>query len=264
MRVLSLVNHKGGCGKTTTAIHLAGAFAARGLRVLVCDLDPQAHATAGLGYDAEERPCAREVLAKSCAIEDALVTAGRGLALLPAHERLAEYEESAAQSLAAERALREALARVAGRYDWVLVDCPPRADGVLVGNALAASSTVLLVVETGAFALQGALRAARLVHEAARAQGSRFEVRALATMFDRRTPVARELLVALQARFGSELLDAVIRTSPHLREAAAAGATIQAFAPRSGAARDFADLADELGAAAPRRTSGAAVVPGFS
>jgi chromosome partitioning protein len=214
--------------------------------VLVADLDPQAHATLGLGHDAEERPCALEVLAGRCTAQEALVRAAGGVALLPSHARLAEFEELGAQRLASERALRGALARLSGSFDFALVDCPPRADGLLAGNALAASTTAVLVIETGAFALQGALRALAAITETARAQGSSFEVRALATMFDRRRRLARELLVALQARFGPDLYETVIRASERLREAAAAGVPIQLLAPRCAAASDFAGLAEEI------------------
>lgn len=246
MRVLSLVNQKGGCGKTTAAIHLGAALARKGARVLVVDLDPQGHATLGLGCEPEGGPNLADVLSSGACARDALRDAPSGLALLPASARLAEFEEAAAVSLGVEGRLRRALASVALDFEYALLDCPPRADGVLTANALAASSVAMLVVETGAFALQGALRALALLGETARAQEARFDVRVLATLFDRRTRFEREVLVALQARFGALMFDTAVRKDVRLREAVACGVPAQDLAPRSRGARDFAALAEEV------------------
>jgi chromosome partitioning protein len=252
MRVLSLVNQKGGCGKTTAAIHLAGALAAKGRRVLVVDLDPQAHATMGLGSDPDASPSLHDVLMSGAAPAAVIVEAPGGLSLLPASPRLAEFEEASERTIRPESALRTVLREVAADYDVALLDCPARADSVMTANALFASSLVLLVVETGAFALQGALRALRLFSEMGERQGSSFDLRVLGTMFDRRTRFARELLVALHARFGDEMFDTVIRTSVRLREAAAVGVPVQVLDPRCRAVDDFASLADEVAAVALR------------
>jgi chromosome partitioning protein len=248
MRALSFVNQKGGCGKTTSAIHLGAALVRRGARVLLVDLDPQAHATLGLGCETEVGPSLHDVLSRGLPAREAVRETSGGLALLPSSARLAEFEEEASQALAAERRLRRALAPLAPEFDYALIDCPPRADGVLTANALAATTVAILVVETGAFALQGALRALALIEETARAQGSRFDVRVLATLFDRRTRFDREVLVALQARFASLLFETAVRRDVHLREAAACGRPVQDLAPRSRAALDFACLAAEVAA----------------
>ena len=251
MRVLSLVNQKGGCGKTTVAINLAAALAARGRRVLLVDLDPQAHGTLGLGVDpgglgSERALSLHEVLAEGVSARSALVSAPGDLQLLPASPRLAEFEELSARTLRAESRLREALRELAADFDDALLDCPARADGVLTANALAASSLALLVVETGAFALQGALRARELFEEIGDRQGSRFDLRVVGTLFDRRTRFARDLLVAMQARFGAAMFDTVVRTSVRLREAAAHGVPVRVLDPRSRATGDFEALADEV------------------
>lgn len=245
MRVLPLVNQKGGCGKTTSAVHLAGALAARKHRVLLVDVDPQAHATLGLGVDAEG-PNAADVLMERSSIARSVRPIDDGLWLLPAGGELVEFEEGAHRVLRPERVLRRALAREGHAWDWVLIDCPPRVDGVLSLNALCAATTAILVVETGAFALQGALRALDVLADARAAHGTAFDVRALATMYDGRTRIAKELLIAMHARFGSILFDTAIRTSVRFQEAAAHGRTIQRHSPRSKAAVDFAALAKEV------------------
>lgn len=255
-QVLAFVNQKGGCGKTTTAVHLAGALAARGQRVLLVDLDPQAHATMALGH-AAEAPTVAEVLLDGADVRRAIVDAPGGIRLLPAVPRLGRLEEVAEHELGPERRLSAALALVAGEYDHVLIDCPPRADGVLCANALHASTYAVLVVETGAFALQGALQALRILDEVGANIGRAFDVRVVATMFDRRTRIGRELLIALHARFGEALFETAIRTSVRLREAPALGLPVQVLDPGCRAALDFAALADEVAALAAHEPTAA-------
>jgi len=246
MHVLAFVNQKGGCGKTTTAVHLAAALAARGERVLLVDLDPQAHATLALSCVAEGGPTVLDVLRGNAALERSTCAAPGGLALLPASFELAAFEEEAARTIGPEQALARALARCVSAFDYVLLDCPPRADGVLSANALRAADTAVLVVEAGAFALQGALRALDMLEATAATMERPFSLRAVGTMFDRRLRVEREILVGMQARLGALLFDTAIRTSVRLREAAAAGVPVQVLDPASRAASDFHSLAEEV------------------
>lgn len=246
--VYAFVNQKGGCGKTTTAVNLAGALAARGDRVLLIDLDPQAHATLGLGCS-PDRPTVVDVLLGEASIEEAVVPAPGRLTLLPSEPRLAEFEEISGRLIHPEQRLRSALAEAASRgvmFDHVLIDCSPRADGVLCANALFASTCTFLIVETGAFALQGAVQALKVLDEVAENQNRTFDIRVIGTMFDRRTKFARELLVALHARFGEAMFETVIRTSVRLREAPALGVPVQELDPGCRATTDFAALAEEV------------------
>jgi len=246
MRILAFVNQKGGCGKTTTAVHLAGALAALGLRTLLVDLDPQAHATMSLNCAPERgEVTVYDVLAGRARAEEALVAVPGGVWLLPATLELARFEEESERLLNPERRLEEALGELAGVFDVVLLDCPPRVDGVLAKNALRACSTALLVVETGAFALQGALKARTILDELASELAHPFETRVVATLFDNTQPFQREILVALELRFGPRLMDTVVRHHARLREAAAQGAPIQVLDPGCPAAQDFAALAQE-------------------
>jgi chromosome partitioning protein len=246
MQVLSLVNQKGGCGKTTVAVNLAAALALRGRRVLLVDLDPQAHATLGLGCAVADEPSLLEVLEGRATVEQTVIAAPGSVWLLPASAKLAEFEELSARLIHPERILSAALEAARGVFDVALLDCPPRADGVLTKNALRASTTAVLVVETGAFALQGALQAQKILSEVQGEDRSSFRLRVLATMFDRRLRLAREILVALQARFGDALFETVVRHSARLREAPAMGAPVQVIDPACSAAEDFAALADEV------------------
>ncbi len=246
MHVLAFVNQKGGCGKTTTAVNLAAALAARGERVLLVDLDPQGHATMGLGHAPDEYRTTLDVLRGIRGIEGVVVDAPGRIRLVPATPALSDFEAEAEREIAPESRLAAALWSASEDYDLVLLDCPPRTDGVLSANALRAADTAVLVVESGAFALQGALRARTLLKEVAGQRARPLAVRAVATMFDRRMRIARELLVGMHAQLGKMLFDTAIRSSVRLRECAALGAPVQVVDPRCAAASDFRSLADEV------------------
>jgi len=249
MHVLSLVNQKGGCGKTTTAVNLSGALALGGARVLLIDLDPQAHATLSVGCAvAEGEPTIGDVLLERATVVEAVRQVPGGFDLVAASEDVSEFEDTASRMLGPERLLDRALACVAEYYDHVIVDCPPRVDGVLTANALRACDTALLVVEAGAFALQGALKAVHILERTCQDLDREFQVRVVCTMFDRRTRLGRELLIGMQSQFGEVLFDTAIHSSQRLREAAAMGVPVQVLDPRSRATLDFAELASEVDA----------------
>jgi chromosome partitioning protein len=245
MHVWTLANQKGGCGKTTTAINLSAALAALGKRVLLIDLDPQAHATLGLGHASDSGPSMTQVLCHGAAIETMTRAAPGGFHLAPSSPTLVEFEEEAERRIMPEQVLGLALEGVRGRYDHVIVDCPPRADGVLCANAVRAATTTMLVVETGIFACEGAKRARKIFEDKSRDFGRPFDLRVLATMFDRRTRFAREVLIAMHAEFGPAMFDTAIRHGVRLREAAGFGAPVRELDPSSRAAADYDALARE-------------------
>lgn len=246
MNVLAFVNEKGGCGKTTSSVNLAGALAARGERVLLCDLDPQAHATLGLACPAEGRASLNDVLLDRATLSEALYPAPGGITLLPSTSELSEYEEVAARTLRPEQKLAAVVREVADEFDFCLLDCPPRAGGVLAANALFFADVAVLVVESGAFALQGAIKAMKVLKDVRSRPGRKFEVRVLGTLFERQTRFARELLIAMQARFGDRMYETVLRSSVKLREAAAAGVPVHVLAPTSRAVTDLDAIASQI------------------
>ena len=188
-------------------------------------------------------------------LNEAVFSAPGGVHLLPASAALSEFEEAAARMVGPERVLARALDRSQLSYEHVILDCPPRTDGVLCANALRAADTALLVVECSTFALQGALKAIAILEDAAEHAEEPFALRAVGTLFDRRTRIAREVLIGMQAQLGGLLFDSIIRTSVRLREAAAAGVPVQVLDRKSRAAADFEALAREVSEHARRLSS---------
>jgi chromosome partitioning protein len=257
MRTIAIVNQKGGCGKTTTAVNLGGALAADGSRVLVVDVDPQAHATLALGVDPEVTEAnLYEVLvdeAGAALVNDVLVAVGGGIDLAPSGIALSALE----QKLAAERAeartgrLSAALAQLAREYDYVLIDCPPNV-GLLTFNALRAAREVIVPLETSYFAIQGVHKLLETIALLSERLGHQLAVRILPTLYDGRTRYARETLAEIRGLFGDLCFDTVIRQNVKLREAARGGAPVARFAPTAHGASDYAALAVEVAAATPQ------------
>ncbi|MEO5884163.1 MAG: AAA family ATPase, partial [Candidatus Limnocylindrales bacterium] len=155
--VIAIANQKGGVGKTTTAINLAGALAEEGLRILCVDMDPQANLTAGLGINLNtvERSMA-DVLAdgRSTLAEVILPTESAGIDVAPAHIDLASTEGELFTALGREQILREAFEGAIDAYDYVLIDCPPNL-GLLTVNGLVAANGVIIPVQTQYCAMKG-------------------------------------------------------------------------------------------------------------
>jgi chromosome partitioning protein len=266
MRTIAIVNQKGGCAKTTTAVNLAGCLAHEGARVLVLDLDPQAHATLALGVDPEGLDeNLYEVLADEEAggrLAEVVVPIRDDLHLAPSGIVLAALE----QKLAAERAdarigrLARALELLPRPYDFAIVDCPPNV-GILTFNALRAAQEVIVPVEASHFALHGVHKLLETIGLLADRIGISPEVRILPTLYDGRTRFARETLAEIRERFGDACFDTVIRSSVKLREAARQGVPVARLAPASNGAADYAALAAEVAARAPTRAEDAPRIP---
>ncbi|MDX2131016.1 MAG: AAA family ATPase [Planctomycetota bacterium] len=250
MRTIAIINQKGGCGKTTTAINLGAMLARRGRRVLLVDMDPQSHCAAGLGI-----PESRLELD----IGDAMLGAGsrpldisrllwrvaRNLDLAPSRMKLAGLEASRgglAELPDRERRLASVLHEFRHDYDVVCIDCPPSI-GLLTYNALAASDTVLIPVETSYFSLQGATRQVNTVRTLSRRLGVQLPVWVLATIHDPDNAVAGDLLDELHRRFKGRVVPPVIRRDVALREAASHGQAIVDYAPHAPGAHDYNALA---------------------
>lgn len=249
MRTIAIINQKGGCGKTTTAINLAGVFSKAGLRTLLVDLDPQSHCAAGLAIP-EQRidvQIGDAMLAKDDQAIDwtrLLWRVSRNFDLAPSNVRLAGLE-SARGGLAGEaeghRRLLSVLSRVGDQYDACLIDCPP-AIGMLTYNALAAAGEILIPVETAFFSLQGAAKQVSTIKSLAKRLGVAPDYHLLPTMHNDQSPLARDLLDELHRRFENKVVPVVIRFDPYLREAVSFGQPVVEYAPHSSGAEDYQAL----------------------
>jgi chromosome partitioning protein len=256
MRVIAIVNQKGGCGKTTTAVNLAGALAADGHRVLVVDLDPQAHATLALGADPERLdenlyevladPDGATRLPSVCvAVAERIDVAPSGIVLSALEQKLASEPVEVRTSR-----LSSALAALGDRYDFALIDCAPNV-GLLTFNALRAASEVIVPLETSFFAIHGVQKLLETIALLTERIGHELTVRILPTLYDGRTRYARETLGEIRELFKDLCFDTVIRQNVKLREAASRGRPIQAVARSANGAHDYAALAVEVVATAP-------------
>ncbi len=252
MRSIAVMNQKGGCGKTTTVVSLAGCLAAEGHRVLVIDVDPQAHATLGLGIDPDEvDENLYEVLADegddSVALHEVIVNASENLDVAPSGVILSALE----QKLAAEGArgrterLATALEKLEGAYDFALIDCPPNV-GILTFNALRAAQEVIVPLETSYYAMHGVGRLLETIGLLEDRIGHSVTVRILPTLFDGRTRFAKRALAEIRETYKDLVFDTVIRQNVRLREAAQRGKPIAEVDRRSYGFVDYMSLALEI------------------
>jgi chromosome partitioning protein len=251
MRVIAIVNQKGGCGKTTTAVNLGACLAADGHRVLIVDLDPQAHSTLALGIDPDELDeNLYEVLAEpggEARLDEVVVDASSDLDVAPSGIVLSALEQKLAAEPVEQRTARlaRALESVQDDYDYALIDCPPNV-GLLTFNALRAAGEVIVPLETSHFALHGVEKLLETIGLLAERIGHDLTVRVLPTLYDGRTRFARQTLSKFRERFGDLCFDTVIRSNVKLREAAEAGVPISRYAPSANGALDYGALAVEV------------------
>jgi chromosome partitioning protein len=248
-RVYTLVNQKGGVGKTTSAINLGAYMAQLGQRVLIVDADPQANATSSLGVDKHSvKGGTYEVLlGGSPAIALVLQNPRLKLAILPSSPALSGAEVELVNELGRESKLKNALAVLVERYDYILIDCPPSLGLLTVNGLMAAKDGVLIPVQCEYLALEGL---GELTHTLQRVRSALFpslEVRGvILTMFDGRTHLSQDVVAEVRKYFPEKVFDTVIPRSVRLAEAPSYGLPISTYAPGSNAARSYELLTREL------------------
>jgi chromosome partitioning protein len=245
----SFVNQKGGVGKTTTAISIAAYLAQAGQRVLLVDIDPQANATACLGVN--HRELERDIydgLIKRARPADIILRSTRlGLSLLPASSALAGAQIELVDLPEREQLLRQLLEPLDGRFDYILIDCPPSL-GILTLNALLSGADgVIIPVQCEYLALEGLTQ---LMQTLQRVRGGLFpglKIRGMVmTMYDARTNLSQDVVAEVRSHFPGQVFETVIPRSVRLAEAPSHGLPISAYAPRSTAGVAYAALTREL------------------
>ena len=249
MRTISIVNHKGGCGKTTTAISTAAAFAEMGYRVLLIDLDPQANATLGLGFESDsfDRTIYDALTNAKIPLSDVITSTGiKRLDLAPCNVYLASATLDLSGVPGCHLHLTGALTAVADRYDFCFIDCPP-ALALLTINALVASTDVIAPVQVHYYPLEGL----KQLLEAVNILRERFHpcdiqvLGVLLTFVEPKTVLSRQIQAEIRAILGDLVFDTVIHSNVRLIEAPSAGESILTYAPDSRAAVDYRALAEE-------------------
>lgn len=247
--IIAMANQKGGVGKTTTTISLGAALVEEGAKVLLVDFDPQGALSVGLGFN----PNALEVtvynllLDPSISFDDTLHKSKvEGLDVLPANIDLSAAEIQLVSEVAREQLLKRALEPALGRYNYILIDCPPSL-GLLTINALSAADAVLIPLECEYFALRGMALLMETIHKVQERLNPQLEVKGiLPTMLDARTIHGREVLGRVTEAFGDKVFKTVIRKTVRFAEAPVAGEPILTYAPRSAGAQEYRDLAREV------------------
>lgn len=258
MKCIAVINQKGGVGKTTTAANLGVALARRHKRVLLIDLDPQAHLTIHLGTDPDSpHPNCYTLLTHQQRLCDVWRTVEERLWMIPSHLDLAAAETELASVIGRETLLKDALDELGDKFDYVLIDCPPSL-GVMTLNGLCAADEVLIPMQAHFLALQGVSKLLQTIELVHRRINPGIRVRGvLLCMYEASTRLGTEVAQDLSSFFAesregqtpwsnAELLRTVIRRNIKLAECPSHGLSVFDYAPRSHGAVDYASLAAEL------------------
>ena len=252
MKIWAVANQKGGVGKTTTAVNLAGHLVKQGLRVLLVDMDPHGSMSAyfGLDPDYQEKSVyqlfqGRGVQSGVPAYEILHDTGIDGLQLLPSSTALATLDRQLGTQEGKGLVLANALAQLEQEFDYALLDCPPLL-GILMVNALAACEHLLLPVQTEFLAIKGLERMMRTLKMIRRARSNTFEYTIVPTMFDRRTRAAFDSLKSLREQYGTDLWESVIPVDTKFREASKQGVPLSIMLPSSRGSKAYEALLTSL------------------
>lgn len=251
--VIGLVNQKGGCGKTTTAVNLSASLAAAGQRTLLVDLDPQANATVSLGVDPAgiERtiyhvlvdPDHEEGLPLSEIVQP---TGVKRLDVAPASIDLAAAELELAARIGRENSLRRRIEPVRDRYDFILIDTPPSL-GLLTLNALVACDTIIVPIQTHYYALLGMRQLLKTLKMVREEVGHQVEILGvLPTMYDSRTTISKEILGGIHDFFPNKVFQSTIHFNIKLVESSMKGVPLFVTSPESRGAKEYSSLAQEV------------------
>ncbi|MCL2544615.1 MAG: AAA family ATPase [Clostridia bacterium] len=247
-KIIAVTNQKGGVGKTTTTVNLSACVAAGGKRVLVVDVDPQGNATSGFGAEvARNAITVYEVLIMGRDAEKALMRSQvRGLSLMPADIRLAGAELELVDLQSREHKLKQSLATLRDRYDYVFIDCPPSL-GLLTLNALVAADSVLVPIQCEYYALEGVTALMNTIQLVKQQLNQALEVEGVVlTMLDARTNLGLQVVDEVKRHFKGKVFTSIIPRNVRLGEAPSHGLPIHLYDARSVGAEAYYDLAREL------------------
>lgn len=247
-RIISIINQKGGVGKSTTGVNLAAALGNLGKNVLIVDFDPQGNSTSGFGIEKEElEQCVYDALLNDVPAENLLIeTNSKNVSVIPATIQLAGAEIELVSAMARETRLKELLEPIEQNYDFVLIDCPPSL-GLLTINALTAADSVLIPIQCEYYALEGVtklLESMRMVKSRINKGLDVYGV--LLTMYDSRTSLANQVVDEVKGYFGDKVFETLIPRTVKISEAPSFGMPVIDYAPQNKGAQAYMELANEV------------------
>ena len=247
MKIISIANQKGGCGKTTTAINLASSLGVSNQKTLLIDLDPQAHATLGLNVDDQNSlyNCISKLTPHKLKIKDIIKKVTRNFDIVPSNVLVGTLEQELADEIGRELKLVEIISEVKDLYDYILIDCPPSL-GFLTVNAIRASDELIIPVETSRFSMQGVdhlMDIANLIRERL---NHPVKSKVLITMFDSRLRHSFTMLGKMKEKFSGMLFDTIVHTNVKLKEAAVMGEAVIKYDKYCRGTKDYMALAREI------------------
>jgi chromosome partitioning protein len=240
--IISIVNHKGGTGKTTTTINLGKALSLRGKSVLLIDLDSQANLSYSLGIGAEEKSIG-DVLFRLNSPQDIIVRK-EGMDVMPANNNLYQYEESIIKNEYGHYLLKDILSEL--DYDFILIDCPPSQSQLNI-NALCAANKVLVPMLLDVLSLQGLNQILKTIEEVKEKYNPELEILGvLGVLVDERRQLTRDILEHVQRNYPVTVFNNHVRANVKAAEAPSHGVSLVEYAPSSHAATDYMAVANEL------------------
>jgi chromosome partitioning protein len=248
-RIYTMVNQKGGVGKTTTAINLGAYLSRFGQKVLIVDLDPQANATSCLGVDKHsvKNGTYEALLGIAPAAGSLLSNPGLGLTLLPSSSALAGAEVELVNQQGRDSRLKHALEPLAERFDYILIDCPPSLSLLTVNGLVAAKDGVIIPVQCEYLALEGVGQLLQTLQRIRQSLYPALKVRGVVmTMFESRAHLSTDVVSEIRKHFPNQVFSAIVPRSIRLAEAPSYGLPISVYAPSSTGALAYSALAKEL------------------